>query len=237
MTNGVVQLGFGNDTLTLANGSNSVSVSGVQTVYGGTGADVITSTGFGASITMYGGAGNDVLTGWIYGDKLYGGDGNDTLNGGDGFDTLYGEAGNDTMISGSGGARMIGGAGINTANGGSGNDYFTFISASGSDRMVVSGMSNHDTIELDTNRSNTMTGNTFTLSQNLADNVNIKAVSSASAFNAVNFGQAGFVYRQDTGGLYYDADGKFSSGSVLIGTITGTSGNPWNYDFDDIKQV
>jgi len=237
MTNGLVQLGYGSDTLTLANGSNKVEVSGVQTVYGGTGADVITSTGFGASITMYGGGGNDTLTGWKYGDRLYGGDGNDTLSGGEGFDRLYGEAGNDMMIGGTGGARMVGGAGVNTAVGGSGTDYFTFISAGSADRMNVTGMSNNDVIELDTNRSNDMTGNAFTLSQNLKYNVNITSVASASAFNTVNFGQAGFVYRQDTGGLYYDADGKFSSGAILIGTITGTNGSPWQFDIDNIQQV
>jgi len=141
------------------------------------------------------------------------------------------------MIGGTGGARMVGGAGVNTAVGGSGTDYFTFISAGSADRMNVTGMSNNDVIELDTNRSNDMTGNAFTLSQNLKYNVNITSVASASAFNTVNFGQAGFVYRQDTGGLYYDADGKFSSGAILIGTITGTNGSPWQFDIDNIQQV
>jgi len=272
VTNGSVQLGYGHDTVILADGNNLLSVNGVQTIWGGTGNDTITSTGF-ADITMHGGAGNDVLSGndWddtLYGDdgddilkgndgedRLYGGagndtlyggsdedvlsggDGNDTLYGGDDDDVLYGDAGNDVLYGGGGNDRLVGGSGVNTVSGGDERDYFTFTSATSGDRMIITDMTDDDRIELDTNRSSMFTGNAYQLSQALQDNVNIKDVNNANAMSKVDFHQAGFVYQQDTGNLYYDADGDFSSGSILIGTISTANGCAWDYDFNNFREV
>jgi Ca2+-binding RTX toxin-like protein len=88
-------LGAGADTLSYAGSTASV------TVNLGTGA----ASGFG-SITsienVTGGSGADNLTGDAIGNSLNGGAGNDTVNGGDGVDTLNGGAGNDTVNGGDG---------------------------------------------------------------------------------------------------------------------------------------
>jgi Ca2+-binding RTX toxin-like protein len=69
----------------LAAGSNSITVLGVETVNGSTGADVI-SVGDGLSARLNGGGGGDSLTGGTGNDQLSGGAGADTLTGGSGTD-------------------------------------------------------------------------------------------------------------------------------------------------------
>jgi calpain family cysteine protease/hemolysin type calcium-binding protein len=118
----------------------SASQVGRVDVYGGAGADTITSKGpanakvvrvFGlaGNDTLIGGNGREVLTGNTGTDTLKGGGANDTLNGGIGNDLLVGGDGDDTLNGGDGDNRMIGGAGADTFNGGAGRD--TIISIDG----------------------------------------------------------------------------------------------------------
>lgn len=88
---------------------NNPSISGDDTIYGGTGND-----------SIYGGRGNDSLFGNAGKDLIVGGQANDTLDGGDGNDTLIGT---DTAFYG---LRQLGfGLGeIDTLTGGKGNDTF-----------------------------------------------------------------------------------------------------------------
>src|SRR5262249_22285974 len=61
LVNGSIDLGSGNDKLTLADGvSNKVSVANVETILGGTGNDTITATGTVASKIVAGGGLNYV---------------------------------------------------------------------------------------------------------------------------------------------------------------------------------
>ena len=62
LTAGSVNLGAGSDSLALADGGNTVTVSNVEQVSGGSGADAVTlgAAVTGATITL--GAGNDALT-------------------------------------------------------------------------------------------------------------------------------------------------------------------------------
>lgn len=79
--------GDGNDTIRLDHlyfDDTSLTLSGANTIDGGTGNDSIIATRFS--------------------DIVYGGTGNDTLNGGEGSDTLYGGAGNDVYVVGNTGA-------------------------------------------------------------------------------------------------------------------------------------
>jgi hypothetical protein len=112
-------------------------------------------------------------------------------------------------------------------------DTFVFASASGT--MTVNDMTGTDKIGLD------ITGGTFGTDAfavaSLSNNVNIKAVADASVLGATTLGQAGFAYQSDTGELYYKADGDFSSGAVLVGTITTNTVSPWTYDFSKITAV
>ncbi|MDU7589973.1 MAG: hypothetical protein E7K47_21805, partial [Acidovorax sp.] len=61
-------LGAGNDSITLANGTNSITTTNVETVTGGTGADTITTT---TAATLVGGAGADILNGMTGGNDVY----------------------------------------------------------------------------------------------------------------------------------------------------------------------
>ncbi len=60
--NASIDLGAGNDTLQLAGGTNKVSVTNTETVFGGSGNDTIVMTGANAS-TVVGGAGINFITG------------------------------------------------------------------------------------------------------------------------------------------------------------------------------
>lgn len=97
-------------------GSDGINVSGVTNVpawlFGGDGADYLTSTGRGDLIN--GNAGNDTV---------YAGSGNDAISGGDGNDTIYGENGDDEIFDADGFA--------DTVNGG--NDYDRFHRDAGLD--------------------------------------------------------------------------------------------------------
>ncbi|MEQ1609907.1 MAG: peroxidase family protein [Hyphomonadaceae bacterium] len=97
----------------LATGSATgfASITGIENVTGGDGADTL--TGDGAANALSGGGGNDTLSG---------GDNNDVLNGGGGADTLNGGAGVDTLNGGAGGDVLVGGAGADVINTGANND-------------------------------------------------------------------------------------------------------------------
>ncbi|MFO1009992.1 MAG: Ig-like domain-containing protein [Planctomycetota bacterium] len=62
------------------------TLSGIESVYGGTGSDTLTGTA--AANVLYGGAGDDVINAGGGNDTVRGGLGNDTLDGGAGTDTL-----------------------------------------------------------------------------------------------------------------------------------------------------
>ena len=75
------------DTLTLAAGTNSVTVSNVETITGGAGNDTITKSGGGNS-TIIGGSGSDSISAGTGGDVINGGTGNDSIVAGAGTDTV-----------------------------------------------------------------------------------------------------------------------------------------------------
>jgi Ca2+-binding RTX toxin-like protein len=146
--------GDGDDTLS-ADGSDS----GLGTMIGGNGADVI--NGGSGQDTLDGGDGNDTIvagnganhiTGGSGLDVIHAGSGGNQIDGGDGADTITSGAGADSItggldadsISGGGGADTIdGGAGQDRENGEGGND--TLISDGADDRLI--GGSGHDTYQ------------------------------------------------------------------------------------------
>lgn len=95
VANGVVDLGGGADALVLANGSNSVTASGVERITAGTGMDRVTVTGS-TGAWIDGGAGSDTLAGAGGADTLIGGAGVDVLTGGGGADRFVFTAGSST---------------------------------------------------------------------------------------------------------------------------------------------
>lgn len=94
--------GYGNDTLT-----------NIQNLEGGSGADEF--IGDGANNRLTGNGGNDTLVGAAGNDTLVGGSGADNLQGGGDADLLQGETGDDSLEGGAGDDTLEGGTGRNTA--------------------------------------------------------------------------------------------------------------------------
>jgi Ca2+-binding RTX toxin-like protein len=84
---------------------------GVDTLYGGDGADTLVA-GSTDGDRLFGESGGDSLIGGTGADTLFGGDGNDVLDATlGGADLLYGAAGNDTLRAGSDADTLYGGGG------------------------------------------------------------------------------------------------------------------------------
>jgi hypothetical protein len=66
----------------------------------------------------------------------------------------------------------------------------------------------------------------------LADGRTITKVADATGRLAawLNNGSDAFVYQQNTGALYYSANGNFSGGGVAIGMVTTNGATAWTYD-------
>jgi Ca2+-binding RTX toxin-like protein len=138
----------------VATGLGTDSLSGIENVIGGGGADTIT-----------GSAGANVITGGAGADSLLGGDGNDTLLGGDGADQLYGGAGDDRIVEGgsnNGSDSIFGGDGTDTV------DYSSYAQSINADLNtgIVNpfGLGNDDTLVgienvIGSASSDTITGN------------------------------------------------------------------------------
>jgi len=156
---GTFDLGGGNDTLMLAGGTNTLTVSNVETVTGGAGNDAITVTGT-VGATINGGAGNDAITGGAGNDtvdysgaaaavtvNLTTGTATDGLGGTDalsGIEIVKGSSFNDTLTGGGGNDTLSGGAGTDVAVF-SGNRSAYTLSASG-DVLTVTGTDGTDSL-------------------------------------------------------------------------------------------
>ena len=107
-----------------------VAAPGVDTVYGGGGADRIYAAASG--MTVDGGAGDDLLVGHApqalaadCPDGCQLGLGSQTFDGGPGDDVVYGERGNDVLNGNGGDDSLYGGIGDDTGNGGAGDDLLS----------------------------------------------------------------------------------------------------------------
>lgn len=90
-----VELGSGNDTVSIAGLS---STNALFQVFTGSGNDVIDATGATKNLSLQGGWGNDIITGGNGNDEIIGHEDNDTLTGNGGVDTMEGWSGADTFI-------------------------------------------------------------------------------------------------------------------------------------------
>lgn len=87
-------------TTAQATGVARLTLSGIEQVTGGGGADTL--TGNSLANLLQGAAGNDRLAGLEGADTLMGGAGIDRLDGGTGNDTIYADGGNDVILGGDG---------------------------------------------------------------------------------------------------------------------------------------
>ena len=101
---------------------------------GGIGDDTLTYLGSGVA-TLNGGDGNDLLISGTTGATLNGGSGNDRLLGGSGNDTLDGGTGDDTVSGGGGADTLTGGQGVDNVLGGAGDDLIIWRLGDGLDTI------------------------------------------------------------------------------------------------------
>ena len=137
--------------------------------------------------------------------------GNDTMSGGRGNDNLNGGAGNDVLSGGAGSDVITGGLGNDILSGGTGADFFVFnavLSAANNVDMITDFTARDDTIRLENaiftalTRTGTLNANFFRLGTAAVDNNDY------------------IIYDENSGSLWYDADGNGAGAQVLFATLT-----------------
>ena len=162
-------------------------------------------TGTGNSLDNYV-DGNDldnILNGQEGDDDIWGLKGNDILNGGTGNDTLTGHSGDDTLIGGMGDDELIGS---------DGDDVFVFNNLNEGIDEITNFSVADDTIHV----SAAGFGGGLTAGSTISED-QILIGSSTQANNATQR----FIYRANTGALYFDADGNETGfDAVRIATLS-----------------
>ena len=161
--------------------------------------------------TLNSGDGNDSLDGGLGDDQLSGDYGNDTLDGGFGNDELSGGFGNDTLDGGDGDGddSLYGGDGSDTLTGGAGANKFYLYSSSGGIDDITDFFVNNDTIYV--------SGNDF------GSGLTPDAAITPEQFilgSAARDASDRFIYNQNTGALFFDADGTGATEQVQFATLS-----------------
>lgn len=138
VTSIVMNMGAGNDVVTIGDGTNNHEQP--YTMNGEAGDDTLSAPD--QADTLNGGLGNDTLNGGKGNDTLNGNENDDTLNGGDGIDNASGNDGADLINGDKNDDILSGGAGNDTINGGAEND--TITAGTGDD--TVNGGTGNDSI-------------------------------------------------------------------------------------------
>lgn len=227
----------GNDTLTVKVGATPAALNGVTNVETiifkeDTAADTTITTvdalvASGATLTVdassfttkflvFSGAaetnGSFKITGGALADALTGGARNDTLTGNGGLDFLTGGGGNDQFVLNKATAgNNVAIADFSLASGN--NDVFALSNAAFDGAPAVGAALTVSAVAGATNSANTILVDTF---------ANLTANQTATGL--VRFG-----YAKDNGKLFYDADGNFSAGNVLIATTAVLNLNASNF--------
>ncbi|MEZ0233213.1 MAG: beta strand repeat-containing protein [Methylophilaceae bacterium] len=160
----------------------------------------------GANIIL-GLAGNDELDGGEGNDSLDGGVGDDVLSGGEDNDTLIGGIGTDELIGGAGNDKLVGGLGNDTLTGDNGADIFVFntaLNATTNVDIITDFVSSEDSLYL--------------------DNAIFKKLGGDGILNSTYFHEGTvalttsqfLIYDNQTGNLFYDADGSGAGKAVLF---------------------
>jgi Ca2+-binding RTX toxin-like protein len=144
--------------------------------------------------------------------------------------TITGGSGADTISAGAGADVIAGGAGIDTLTGGKGVDTFVFdtvVLAANANNITDFDQSAGDVLRFDAATFTTYTAGTAVaigdVASNLTDPNTVLVDTVANVITAaVDTTQAtGTIFiASDTGDIYFDADGDFSAGAVVIGSIT-----------------
>jgi Ca2+-binding RTX toxin-like protein len=152
--------------IAMGEGSDSVNLfdSGNDTVYGGSGHDMINGGNATGNSSLFGGDGNDSIYGGSGSDTLDGGAGNDYLQAGTGAQSLVGGAGNDLLkdLTSSGHSTLSGGSGNDTLVGGQGDflqgddgqDVFWLHGGAPGANSTLQGGNGNDTFHIQTHTGN-----------------------------------------------------------------------------------
>lgn len=163
---------------------------------------------------LMGTTGNDVMNGYDGNDMLMGYEGNDSMSGGNGDDGLDGHTGDDVMNGGSGDDN-IHCSGNDTATGGEGNDRFLFDGPLEGVTTIVDFQHGPDNISLSHwNFPKLGTGGALSF-------FNFVSNATGDAVDADDY----ILYENDTGKLFYDADGNGAGAKVQFALI-GTAVHP-----------
>lgn len=203
----------------VATGRGTDSLSSIENVLGGGGADII--TGNDAANLLYGGGGADILYGGIGVDTIDGGAGSDTIYGGADNDLLYGGADTDTLSY----ANAAAGVSVNLTTGiatGEGTDtisqFENVIGSSQADLLTGDGGANR----LDGGAGND------TLAGGLGNDTLVggTGVDTASFINSATAVNANLLTNTSTGEGTDSLSGiENLTGSALNDTLAGDHGN------------
>jgi Ca2+-binding RTX toxin-like protein len=223
----------GNDTLTVKVGATTAALNGVTNVetiiFKEAAADTTivtkdTLVASGATLTVDASSfttkfldfdgtletnGSFKITGGALADVLKGGAKNDTLTGGGGLDQLTGGGGNDQFVLN----KATDGNGVTITDFTVADDVFALSNAAFDGAPAVGAALTVSAVAGATNSANTILVDTF---------ANLTANQTATGL--VRFG-----YAKDNGKLFYDADGNFSAGTVLIATTAALNLNASNF--------
>ncbi len=224
-----VDLGAGNDSLTLANGTNTLTVNHVETITGGTGDDTVTLSAAATGLTIDLGSGNDVLnlangtnTLTVHsatGVTINGGSSTDTVTIANGtnvvtvnnVENVFAGTGADTItVTGTQNTTIHGGVGAETLSStGSGN--MTFIAGTGVENMT--GGSGRNTYEFTAvTQSPAGTGDTIT---------NFNTTTDTLLFNHAMFAGGTLQFNSTAGFAGSGTASAYMNGNVLEIDTTG----------------
>ncbi|NCS18108.1 MAG: calcium-binding protein [Microcystis aeruginosa G13-12] len=217
----------GNDTLTVKVGATPAAINGVtnvetiifkQAATDTTIATVDTLVASGATLTV---DASSFTTKFLDFDGTFETNGSFKITGGALADTLKGGAKNDTLI---------GGGGIDTLTGGGGNDQFVLNKAAPGNGVVIKDFTavanNNDVFALSNAAfagapavGATLAVSTVAGATNSANTILVDIFANLTA-NQTATSNVRFGYDTTNKQLFYDADGNFSVGTVLIATST-----------------
>ncbi|MCB8820027.1 calcium-binding protein [Microvirga rosea] len=232
----LVDGGDGNDIVGGQDGQDMVSGgAGDDQVWGGAGYDVLTGdagndwiAGEAGYDTIDGGAGNDVVGGQDGADRVSGGAGQDQVWGGADDDWLWGDAGNDWIagesgndyVSGDAGDDVVGGQdGADTIVGGTGNDELW--GGTGADKFLfttaLNGSSNVDTLK----DFSAAEADRIYLEHDIFAALPLGFLSSYlfTTGAAASTADQHLIYHQNTGEVFYDADGSGAQAMVKFAQV------------------
>lgn len=161
---------------------------------------MLNAEGANLQVTLETGSGNDTVIGGAKNDSLTGGAGNDSLRGNNGNDYLDGGLGNDTLVGNSGNDTLVGG---------SGNDRFNFNSLSHLQDTIVDFTPGSDRINI----SASGLGGSLTANRFLSAEQFTLGTSAGDSSDRL-------IYDNNTGRLFYDADGSGAGSQVVVATLS-----------------